>query len=363
MYSVLGVCILSFLALVRIMSPVDHLGKYSGMKVVAFGPVILLILSFIAFIFQGEVDTGRVLGFVIIAAAAASYAALAGTIDPVDVVTKLLIFHFTIFYIQFILYFAFGVDFDPVGLLSDVTQSGWGGSLEHEALGSFRRLGGMYNEPGTYATFIAPLVAILLASGGSGRRHQMTLLGAIVSLALTFSIFAWAFITLLIFVMLLGHFRKFVLLLPLLPVIVWLAIPYVEYRFIDSRAAGVDVGFSFRQEILQSIMIYTGESLNNFLFGVGLFSSDVPFFFWGAINDVGLVPYSFFASGVLGLCVIGFLVYRSVLFSGMAGVALATILLLSKISVMAPMFWIILMLSVHVGIERNKAKAIRDGVG
>ena len=260
------------------------------------------------------------------------------------------------------LYYVFKVDFDPVALLSDSTQSGWGGSLNHEVLGQFRRLGGMYNEPGTYATFVSPLVALFAliqnATSPGRRRDDFLLLGSIVSLVLTFSIFAWVFCAIIVGVVVAKSPRKIVAVVPLLPVAIWLATPYVIYRFFDSAGNGSDGGLSFRKEIWDNIVIFVTESPVNMMFGIGMLTDQVPFTFYGAINDVGLIPYSLLFGGLAGTSILVFLIAKSGWRLGISGIATCGILLTSKISIFAPMFWLLLALSAHTGLmlERERVR-------
>ncbi len=347
LYSVVGVLLLFGFAIGRAYVQIGCGWKVPRKLVIQVSaPFVLLFLSLFTFVLRGEAEFSRLAGFIVISLLPISYALLSDKIDPVKIASNLVLIHAFIFSVQFILYFGFGVDFDPVNLLSDVEQRGWGGSLNHQTLGKFRRLGGIYAEPGTYATYVAPLVAMLCAVKAKGFRYQVAIYTGLVTLSLTFSIFAWVFVVVILGVMFLTSFRRVLLLAPAIPLIFSLAWPYIEYRFFDPTR-NVDSGFSFREEILISIYEYHAQTFTNFFFGTGLLTDKVPFEFVGAVNDVGLLAYALLTSGALGLLTILVIVGSATWRHGFAGIALALILLLSKISIFAPMFWLILTMSAH----------------
>jgi hypothetical protein len=331
------------------------------MALSVFGPIVLLLLALVAFFIRlggsfenPDVSLGRCLGFLVILLVPVSVAMLGRKIDVNDILFKLLWIHVSVFFVQFILYFGFKVDFDPVFMLSDVQQRGWGGALQHLVLGGFRRLGGLYSEPGTYATYVGPMIALLFASGPKDGKYKVVIFAGLVSMLLSFSIFAWLFVSIIAFAMLITSFRRFLLLLSIFPAFLFLALPYIEYRFSDPTGSGIDGGLGFRLEILNSLLGFSTENLGNFLFGVGLLSIRPPFEFSGALNDVGLVAYLQMNAGFLGMAYICFIILCISSRNGPVGLTLAAILLISKISLFSPMFWLILALASKLESPKKK---------
>lgn len=358
-YSVVGVLMLMLYA--AVVFCLDGSARFilKPLATQVAGPLSLLILSLLAFVFQGEASFSRILGFFLMVAVPLSYSIIANRIDPLDIIRKLVLFHSSVFFIQFCLYYGFGIDFDPVALLSDVKQRGWGGSLNHEFLGAFRRLGGLYSEPGTYSTFLAPLIAVLFAARQSSLFEKCILFVGFLSLVLTFSIFAWVFCVIILSIGVLTSFRKIILILPLMPLGAWLGWPYVAYRFYDASSSKVDSGFDFREDLLVKILEYAGESWRNLLFGTGLLTEDIPFTFFGAVNDVGLLVFMQLSSGILGVLFIVAIVFHANWRFGFAGLGVVAIVLSSKVSVFSPMFWLNLALCCHAGIVQSRRYRVK----
>lgn len=263
------------------------------------------------------------------------------------IASGLVAIHSSVLTIQFALFYIFGIDLDPVHILSDVQQRGWGGMQEHSVLGGFRRLGGLYSEPGTYATFVAPLVAIIFLKNDDAKSVMIGVLG-IISLFLTFSIYAWIFCVAILAVKFIKSVWSLIFFTPIVFGAFQLAMPYFQYRFITRSGNN---GTEFRMEILESIFVFSTDSVSNFLFGSGLLSTKVPFEFVGALNDVGLIFYIFLVSGVVGIFILLTALFDACWRLRLCGMAVFTIMVSSKISIFAPMFWMLLIIMRHAGNE------------
>jgi hypothetical protein len=362
LYSVVGVILLLSYSLVVL--GFDRSARFVLKPILfqAVGPIALFSLSIVAFLFQGDVSLSRFLGFFVVAVVPLSYAIIASRIDPLFIVRRLILLHSCVFFLQFVLFYGIRVDFDPVDLLSEVTQRGWGGSLTHDILGTFRRFGGLYSEPGTYATFIAPLVAILFAARQGSREDKFILVVGFVSLFLTFSVFAWIFCAIILVVGGLASIRKVFTLLAIVPVAAWLAWPYISYRFFDNSGLNIDSGVSFREDIIWKISDYALESWQNLLLGAGLLTEVVPFSFEGAINDVGLVFYTQLSSGAIGVLFIFSIIFHATRRFGFSGLGVLAIVLSSKVSIFAPMFWLTMVLSAHTSIKYGARSRMKKAI-
>ena len=356
LYSVLGVLWLFGIALLSLLRH-PNLTIQRQFAYIAFSPLIFLFVAILSYFLRMDAEFNRILSFSIITLLTLSYAMLARKIDPLKIVSLLIVLHSSVFFLQFVLFYAFGVDFDPLDLLSEVSQRGWGGSLNHAALGGFRRLGGLYSEPGTYGTFVGPLVALLFAFGDKSKGQGYIIGLGLVSLVLTFSIFSWIFAAIIASFQFLTSFKRFFIILAAIPGAVWLALPYIRYRFLSYNSNPDFSGVSFREEIAASVLDFIISGVGEMLFGSGLLTSEVPFEFSGAINDAGLVFFMLYSSGVVGTLILLHLIYVVTRNLGYKGATVALILLISKISIFAPMFWLIIALALHLGLIKRRSFA------
>lgn len=349
-YSVIGAILLIALAALRqlALSKSERLRVPAKYRIQLLAPILLLFTSLPASFFSGDMEISRIFAFIIISSVPLSYILLSSYVDPVKISAALVLPHSSILLIQVILFYIFGIDFDPVSVLSDVQQRGWGGMQEHEILGGFRRLGGLHSEPGTFATFVAPLVALIFLQNEDTRSVNIGFFG-VISLFFTFSLYAWIFSLIILAV----KFAKFkltsLLFLPLFWSMYQLALPYIKFRFIN-RSGGN--GIDFRIEILDSILNFNIESLSNFLFGSGLLSIKIPFEYDGAINDVGLLPYMLLTGGIISVLIMLATIFDACGRLQITGIAIGLILLFSKISITAPMFWMILIITHHFKTQK-----------
>ena len=318
-------------------------------------PILLFFTSLVSSLYFSEFEPRKLLSYLVISSIPLSYAMLSTKMNPIKITSGLVIIHSTVLFCQFGLFYFFNVDFDPVYLLSDVKQGGWGGMQEHDILGRFRRLGGLYSEPGTYANFVAPLVAILILKGHSENTNKVAFLGAI-SIFFTFSIFGWIYLLVLIALKLFhSKWKSFFIFMVTFGAIV-LAMPYLIFRFTGFRS---DASTASRLANLDAILQINTESTSNFLLGSGLLTSKIPFELFGAINDVGLLFYLFLTAGFFGVLIVVFTVFDACRRLQMPGMAIGILLLSSKISIFAPMFWMILIITLQSSAENSNSSKLQ----
>jgi hypothetical protein len=131
-----------------------------------------------------------------------------------------------------------------------------------------------------------------------------------------------------------------------------LAAPYINFRFTGVSA---DSSIASRLTNLDAALNFNIESVPNFLFGSSLLSSKVPFELSGAINDIGLLFYLFLTIGFFGVLISVLTFFDAYRRLNMAGIAMGFLLLFSKISIFAPMFWMILIITLQVGAENSNS--------
>ena len=315
-------------------------------------PPFLFINSVIPVLSHGDISGSRILSLLMASMCIVAYAAMSRLFDPISILIKIVILHSLVFLSQFVLYYMFRVDFDPVALLSPTYQRGWGGSLEHSVLGIFRRFGGLYSEPGTYGVFVGPIVALLAYVTTTGAKSTGLLFAislGLVTLFLTFSLFSWIFVTIICFVIFSRYWYFIFVIALIFPVIYLLIEPYLTYRF----GGGVEAGVDFRFEIISNVLGFVSSSFMNFFSGSGLVSDYVPFKFSGAINDASILIYTLTTSGVVGLFIYILMIAQVSLRAGFAIVPFFMIVFMSKISPTMPFFWLLLCFSVHLSILRG----------
>jgi hypothetical protein len=337
-YSVLGTLLLLLLGAIHLWKTVPAIVLFP------FSVIIFFFLSSVLriVIFPQDVAASRVLGFPILLGAVLAAVVAYRHARLETILRVLLVTHISLFFLQFFLYYALGLDFDPVALLSQNRQQGWGGTLDHALLGPFRRLGGLYAEPGTYATFVAPVIALFFRYQGNSRLNKVICWAGLVSLLLTFSIYGWIFLGLILVVALVSERQLYLSVLVMILPAYWLAEPYFTYRFVDFASRGGDAGLGFRVAILSSVWEIMTSSLLTFSLGIGLLNTELPFDFSGAINDIGLFFYLLLTTGIIGtgvfLAMLTVLVRRADKWVGAASV----IIVLSKASVFAPFLWLLI---------------------
>ncbi|HGS5349467.1 TPA: hypothetical protein ACMDR5_002839 [Vibrio cholerae] len=211
--------------------------------------------------------------------------------DIPSILTVFLCLHGFFFYFQFVSYYVFGCYFNILSVfglesrnLGGTWQLPWGVDL--------MRASGLFSEPGTYACFIAPMLALysgLLNSGFNKAVYYITLF----SLAFSLSTFGIVFFIFISFFMLSGVVFKFVALC----LGVGFSVPYLYWRFYERASLGLETGLGFRSEYI-STALSNFYSLEGFLFGFGgLGVNEFAYTVAGADNDSGLIFYILYNFG------------------------------------------------------------------
>src|SRR5690606_12147895 len=289
----------------------------------------------------GELSVTRALGYFVCICAIFAVGIIIQAVRLSKDLFFLISVHAFVFYSQFILYYGFGFAFDPLLLIMGYKQSGWGGSFEHEILGKFIWFGGLYNEPGTYSTYMAPVIALFSRYRKKSASNHFLFLVALMSLVLTFSVFGVVFCAIISVVV----YRRHIVYLAaaFLPIFLVLVYPYVRYRFVNFAASGGDSGFGFRMHLLNSIFNFISEDIWGFIFGAGLALPE-KISIVGAVNDVGLIIYLVAESGVF-LAILFFVFMCFLSYRGGASVmAASVIILITKVSIFSPFFCLIIVL-------------------
>lgn len=299
-----------------------------------------LFVSILALLFNQEFyDENRALGFLLVIVVAVSMVFLQKYLDIKLIVISLVFFHSIFFYFQFSAYYVFGIDVDYAHSFTGIAQKGWGGSYYHEELGKLRRLGGLYNEPGTYSTFIAPLVALAACYIKESLWSKSVFYFGLASLILSFSTFGLIFSAIIIGLVLYSYKGKDVLYLGAVSLLgVVFAGPYFYYRFFERASYGVETGLEFRFYFVEQVYMYLTSGVKEFIFGAGLLLPDLSgkVAVIAAVNDSSLILYLMLTIGPIAtLCLLGFLLYKSIKV-GRFSVAAITIVLISK----ASLFWL-----------------------
>ncbi|MDP5130892.1 MAG: hypothetical protein NWQ54_08400 [Paraglaciecola sp.] len=310
---------------------------------------LIFFFSVIAVLYHGdEPDLKRILAFFVVLIFSFLLPPLLKFIDLELVLKFTLIFHFSYFYLQFILYYIFGLDLDIVGFFTGISQKGWGGSFYIEGIGHIRRLGGLFNEPGTYSTFIAPLTAFFLNFYTKSSSNKIVVYLSLLSLFLTLSTFGFlfaVFISIFIVVFFKGKEIFFVTFVVSLSFI--LTVPYLIYRFFVRREDGLDTGLGFREVFLKELYVFTSDSIYNFLLGTGMLQPDLTdkVNLIASVNDSSLLLALMLNSGVfLTSFFFIFVILYTILKKDLISLLVFFILFASKVSIFYVFFPLILSL-------------------
>jgi hypothetical protein len=299
---------------------------------------IMLIATFNSVIYGGF-DIKRFLGFLLFLPLYISLLKFK-IFDPLRFIKYVLIIHIAVFYLQFFLYYGFSIEFDPIKDISGRSQKGWGGSYNIPYLGKVIRFGGLFNEPGSYSTFVALLASLLNIKF---YEYKGLLILASISMMLSFSSFGLIF-SFILFLSILARSKTITKIIAIFLFIFITAI-ISDYFFIRFFSNDISAnGVSFRLEFLQVIYDkYLSNISYTTFFGLGFFNTDInnALNFDNPINDVGLLIYIFATMGLVGTCV--FIMCALIISQFRFNYFLPfLILLLSKFSLTWPLFVIML---------------------
>lgn len=249
-----------------------------------------------------------------------------------------LVLHLIFFYSQFVFYYLFGWYFSALQAVG-LESRNFGGIFTLPWGAPLMRTSGLFSEPGTYACFLAPIIA-LYSRYAIDKFSKWIFYLALLSLALSLSTFGFVFFSIIVFFLISTFFLKSIVLL----IGLIFGSSYFYWRFFVRPEAGLDSGLGFRSEYISGafsnftnvkgfFLGHGGFSINSFLFKDG-----------GADNDSGLIFYILYNFGGFAFIIsILFILYSVVLRDRASAVGLA-ILFCSKMSFFAYAFPVYLFL-------------------
>ena len=303
-----------------------YLGNQSVVLLYVF---LFLVTSFASVLFLLDVDIKRIVAFLLLIASSLVAGILVQKVDLKKVVLSFLAIHCFFFYLQFFGYFIFDIYIDYLGLVG-LESRNFGGTFTLPVVNKMMRASGPFNEPGTYATFIAPVVAISIRY----MRHSDSKLlpyAALLSLSLTFSTFGF------VFSMIILAFSPIKKSLKIVATTIFsvFSVPYIYWKFVIRSQEGVSTAISFREEFINATIEAMGE-LRGVFHGYGGFSA-VPFDFsaGGAVNDSGLIFTMLYYFGLIPTVFFVVPLFIFAVLRGGAAVSTTLIVFISKINFFA----------------------------
>ena len=297
-FAILGGCLFILLSWVSFLK--NHHSININQFTASYVYILVLILSiFSIFYYQDVYDLKRLIGFCFSILICFSVATVVDERNIKNILEILLIVHTSYFFTQFFSYYLFGIDVDLIKVITGVSQKGWGGSFSLDSLGDLRRFGGLYNEPGTYATFISPVLAMYITYFLQSKKCKIITYLTLLSLILTFSTFAFIFSTLIAITMVIIYKQKALFVATTYVLGFVTVIPYFLYRFFERSSYGVDTGTEFRFEFLDITYQYIFSGVAEFFLGTGQLITDfsgkaqLP----AALNDSSLFLSLVFTNG------------------------------------------------------------------
>jgi hypothetical protein len=303
--------------------------------------ILILFTSFISsFYFDDEIVPTKFIGFIIVLTSCFVANVLYRLHNIYKLILFYLTFHIIFFYIQFFSFYLFKIHIDFLFPITGEEQRVFGGSFELPYFNSFMRACGLFNEPGTYVTFIAPFLVLFGRWRNIfNKKEQYIYALSLASLFLSFSVFGIVFgILIILFAsfynkktrIIIGSFLSFTII-----------IPYITYRFFftnNNINTSTDSGLGFREVFLSESYKFITKDLGAFLFGSGHLSINPKAKFIASFNDIGLIPYLIHFSGPFLTTIL--LLYLFKLFFSLDKFAIfgVVILFISKLSILAPFF-------------------------
>tara|TARA_Y100000768_G_scaffold356464_1_gene310847 strand:- start:23 stop:1156 length:1134 start_codon:yes stop_codon:yes gene_type:complete len=302
--------------------------------------LVVLLWSIIGIlIFSLDVDFKRFFGFIIVSISSLISYRYLSILSLEKTVRFFLLINIIFFYIQLFGYYVFQIKIDYLIGITGEAQRMFGGAFNVPFFNTFIRPTGLYQEPGTYATFLAPLIA-LFGRYSHKNQNKYIFIFSVLSLFLSFSIFGIIFGSLIV---LNSDKVRFSLKIVLGFVLSLIAYPYLRYRFIILRGVDTSTGIDFRaNQINETIMLFK-ENIGSWFFGTNLISVEpMGVSLTGAYNDTGLLFYLLlFLGPLITICTMLYLLKISLNNDIHSKVGIL-IVLMSKISIFAPFFPFIL---------------------
>ena len=310
---------------------------------------LLFLLSTIAVCFGQGFDASRFSVFISFLFICIMLPGLISAHAIPKMLSVFLLMHLFFFYLQFFAYYVTGVH---LNLLSSfgLESRNLGGSLTLPWGPALMRSSGVFSEPGTYACFVAPMIA-LFSGHLKTKFYKIIYYAALLSLALSLSTFGLVFFLLIAFFSL----KSFVLKTILLIVGIGFAAPYFYWRFVERLKDGLDTGLGFRYEYVVHSLEGLIE-LDRFLIGYGGFGvNKFPFSTHGADNDSGLITYVLYNFGgiafFLSIALILYSFYKKPIWSFIG----VFIIFISKMSFYAYAFPVYMVLLMHEVNNKEKS--------
>lgn len=259
-------------------------------------------------------------------------------IKPVKVV---LLIHLMSWYTQFGVWLYSGSYLDLLEPITGEAQRYL--SLKGLTFGSVRmpRFTGLYNEPGTYSTYMFLLLAVQyrLTGGRFGVIEALAVISMFLSMSLFGVVLSAAYGMVVVF-----FNPKLLLRYKILVIFLIMFIAILIYPDIDKRLASSYSGVDDRYDYISYIF-----ERGDLLFG-GQYGGDF------AVNDLGVFVYLFATYGVVGTLLFGVLVASMI--SRRIGVGCGILfmaVLATKIKLTYPLFWFFLAIYIH-NEQANKNK-------
>ena len=265
--------------------------------------------------------------------------------------------HIFFFFVQFITYYATGNFIDYLEPITGEAQRALGGSYSFNVLNvKLIRATGLFNEPGSYSTFVFLTYSILqIVRKNLNEELDITLFDALVliSILLTFSIFGFIFTSAYVATLLVKKklTTKILVAIMAIPFMYVSVLNYIMPRFgKDADHSGV----GFRTEIVQYAIENIPKDTFATLFGYGSFVDMNTWFhvsfFW---NDVGLIMNLITSFGIVGMLILAFISKEAF----MKYKLFFIILLLAKLSVYTIFIWFCFSIFYSKPVEYSAGKS------
>jgi hypothetical protein len=328
----------------------SQLMKYEGPdNIIIVFYLLLLFSGFASLIFyQAPPLSKKITAFFVLLIATIIASNSYKKIDLKSYLSAYLIFHSFFFYIQLFAFLTLGVSIDYLEQITGEAQRHSGG-LTLPLVGFFERFSGLFNEPGTYAVYIAPFIALFSRYYHLSKKYRIIFYISLLSIIISLSVYGVVFAFFIIFFNVgIAKSKKILFSLCTMP----LALIFLYERFIINAKAGHSVGISFRQNFIMESYSFLAQNLESFLFGAGLLRNDARAEFYGAFNDVGLFFYIFHFSGFIGALLTLYIVFFVFLKRDRSSSIAIIIVFTSKLSLLSLQFPFIL--SAILYLEKDK---------
>ena len=334
LFSIFGVFFLLVISLYTEKSFLSRLGIIT-ILLFLFYPLVLIWSLLTVFLHVDEISAKRLISFIIMISSAFAASYVINNYNVKSMIKPYLFYHSMFLIIQLLMFYIFHINIDFIEPITGETQRTIGSSFQLPIIGSFIRPSGLFNEPGTFATYYAPVLALFSKWNLNEKNDKYYLLMGLLCLIATFSVYAIIFALLIILTSRMFTLRHKLFLLSVLTVI---TSSFLTYRFIQRTTLGLNSGLEFRITYFNRFIEFLANDLISLIFGHGILASESKIIIDNPINDVGLIFYLLFYLGpIISLLIISLLIYISFK-RGVPSLVCIVIILLSKISIFSPIF-------------------------